>query len=186
MGRIGINYLQIPDDGNDTGIGGPNCAGDLVTDITVLRPTDTPNTGWANQLVDSSTLSGDVVFCFTIGASIPNTPNMIGLNSDIATDASYASIDYSFYVYENGGTRLLRIYENSAFRLDIAGGWDNGDVCCIKRTGTQVTYEVNNVLVYTSTVASANDLGVDSSFYYAAGTWGSGSMELLNMSLCNQ
>ena len=184
MGRILINYKSNPKGG--LGIGGPSCVGDLQTDITVQRPADTPFTGWANQLIDSSTMSGDIVFEFTIGNSTPNTPQMIGLNSDISLNASYTNIDYAFYVYENGGTRLLRIYENGAFRFDLPGGWNTGDVCKVIKTGTQVTYEVNGSVVYTSFAPSNTDLGVDSSFYYAAGGWGTGSMTLNNMTLCQQ
>lgn len=162
-----------------------DCVTDLDSNITVTRPTDTPNTGWNNQLLDSSTMTGDIILQFTIDTTISNTPNMIGLNSDIGTNASYTTIDYCFYIYDAGGTILLRIYENGAFRTTVVGAWADGDILSIRKVGTTVEYLKNGLVVYTSLIPSLLPLGVDSSFYYAAGFWGTGSITLNNISLCS-
>lgn len=155
-------------------------------DVTVQRPTDTPNTGWNNQVVTGTqAFSGDAEFSFTISAATLNTPQMIGLNSDPATNASYATIDYALYIYVNGTTRRIYIYENGAYRGLFFNPFALGDEFSIRRTGTLVEYLRNDVVFYTSTVASTSDLYVDSSFYYAAGTWGSGSITLDGMKVCS-
>jgi len=154
-------------------------------DIIANRPL--PNTGWNNQLNTTGNFdTDDSELCFTIDSSTGASPQMLGLNSDPNSNASYTSIDYSFYVYDNGTTKLLQIRENGAFRLTVPGAWAVGDELCIRRdinTGV-VTYYKNGILVYTSTVLSTAPLAFDNSFYFAAGFWGTGQITFTGLKLC--
>lgn len=161
------------------------CAKNLLSSITVIRPTDTPNNFWNNQLLDSDYLEGDLELCFTIGAMIPNSVSMIGLNSDIATDEDFTSIDYGFYIYEKNNTKLLRVYESGQNKGTFPV-WNTGDKLSIRRTITTIEYLVNGVVIYTSLLPSLLDLAVDSSFYYSNGVWASGSSQFTKISLCPQ
>ncbi len=155
-------------------LSGPGCE---TFGETVERPSDL-STGWTNQVI-TGTIPTDMV-CVTVTAATGNTPQMIGLNSDPSTDASFQSIDYAFYVYQANNSQILQIRESGGFVLNVPGGWAIGDDLCIVRdpaTGV-VTYSVNGTVVHTSAVNSTDDLFVDSSFYFANGFWGTGSITM--------
>lgn len=137
------------------------------------------NTGWNNQLV-TGTVPVDQV-CTTMTAFTGNTPQMLALNSDPASDASYTSLDFAayFYVRSDIGPRFY-VWENGGY----GGYWTNiaiGDEVCVVRdpaTG-EVTYTINGVVVHTSTNTSLAPLYVDSSFYSQnAGFWSGGTISL--------
>ncbi|MEQ1588064.1 MAG: M23 family metallopeptidase, partial [Cyclobacteriaceae bacterium] len=93
-------------------------------------------------------------------ASETNTYRMIGL-ADTNPDGGYTSIDYAWYLLNNG---TLQIYESGIQRTGI-GPYASGDLFKIERTGTVVKYFQNNVLKYTSTVPSSSMLMIDASLY---------------------
>ncbi len=143
--------------------------------ITAERPL--ANQGWNNQLI-TGTVPVDEV-CTTLTASAGNTPQMIGLNTDPGTNASYNTIDHAayFYIRTDLGPRFY-VWEDGGY----GGYWTNiniGDEVCVVRdpaTGI-VTYLLNGVVVFTSPNNSPGTLYVDSSFYYRPGFW-SGSVTL--------
>jgi len=67
-----------------------------------------PNVGWNNQLI-TGTVPVDQT-CVTVTALTGNTPQMVGLNSDPNTNASYATIDFAIYIYSYGTAGILRFY----------------------------------------------------------------------------
>jgi|GEM_PF-1942129 len=163
----------------------PPC--ETFADITANRPL--ANTGWNNEFNTSGQLhSGDIELCFTVDACANNSPQMIGLNSDIGTNASYTSIDYAMYVYKRPGNNMYRIYvyENGAFRGLFVNQTTpyTGSEFCVRRVGTAVTYWKDGSLIYSSTVPSTADLGMDNSFYYQNGFWGSGQITIGNLEIC--
>ena len=93
-------------------------------------------------------------------ASETNTYRMFGL-SDTNPDVNYTSIDYAWYLINNG---TLGIYESGVSRA-IFPAYAPGDVLRIERTGTVINYYQNNILKYTSTVASSTLLMADASLY---------------------
>lgn len=156
---------------------------DTFADLTVTRPTDTPNTGWNNELIISPPKAGRVKLCFTIDAATGATPQMIGLQ-DVDTNDSYTDLDFAFYVYTNGTTNILQIRQSGAFVMNVPGAWSVGDELCIEAGGGQpAEYFVNGNSVATGATTNA-DLGIGSSFYYANGFWSSGSITLGNIELC--
>ena len=161
------------------------CDSEIESEITVTRPDDTPNVNWANENLESGIqLSDDLEGCWTISASSPNSANMVGLDSDDPNE-NYNTIDYTFYIYENGGTRLLRIYENGVFVFNYPAAWQIGDQLCIRRIGGVVGYLVNGVVIHPSGTNSTGPLQMASSFYYTTtGTWSVGSITLSDLSFC--
>jgi len=138
-----------------------------------------PNTGWNNQLI-TGTVPVDQV-CMTLTSWTGNTPQMVALNSDPATNASYTSLDFAiyFYIRQDLGPRFY-VWENGGY----GGHWQSiniGDEVCVIRdpaTGV-VTYTVNGVVVHTSANTSTATMYVDSSFYYTANYWnGDASLEI--------
>lgn len=159
------------------------CDEDLPSELTVIRPDDTPNNGWNNENLETGNqLSDDVEMCFTISASTGNTPQMLGLDSD-DPNAAFNTLDYSFYVYTANSNNLLRIYENGANVANLAA-WAIGDELCIRRNNGIVTYYVNGSLVHTSATTSTAPLQVGSSFYFANGFWGNGTISFSDIAFC--
>lgn len=161
------------------------CDTELPTELTVERPTNTPNIGWANESLETGVqLTDSVRFCYTITEAIDNTPQMLGVtNTDVSE--SYQDLKFSFYNYQANGSKLLRIYENGAGVANI-GTWAIGDKLAIERdisTGA-VTYYQNGTLVYTSQTLCPDPLQVGSSYYFANGFWGTGSFTITEVSFC--
>jgi hypothetical protein len=94
-----------------------------------------------------------------------NRDRMIGLS---ATDASnsFASIQYAFFLQNNG---QLRIYQSGT---DIGGfgAYAAGDVLKIANENNIIKYYKNNSLIYTSLVAPSATLFVDVSIEDVGGT----------------
>lgn len=95
-----------------------------------------------------------------VTASETSSYRMIGF-SDQNSDASYASLDYAWYMHPYGA---LYIYE-SGNEFSITDTYKEGDVLKIERTGTTIRYYLNGVLKRTSPVPSATSLMVDNSLY---------------------
>jgi RHS repeat-associated protein len=90
-----------------------------------------------------------------------NKRRMIGL-CDVNSDASYTSMDYAWYPTINNSE--LYIYESGTNR-GLIGNYKSGDVLKIERTGTVINYYQNNVLKFTSSVASSTVLMADVAIY---------------------
>jgi RHS repeat-associated protein len=93
------------------------------------------------------------------------TARMIGL-SDVNTNANYNTIDYALYPTAAGA---IYIYENGTSRGQF-GTYAPGDVLKIDRAGSTIRYYKNNVLLYTSTVASSSALMADAAFFTSGAT----------------
>jgi len=161
------------------------CDTELVSEITVSRPDDTPNIGWNNEnLYSGVALDDDLELCFTITSSVGNTPQMIGWELTDVND-SYQPLSNAFYPYSANGNNLLFVYENGGNQANL-GSWSVGDILCIRRRKSdgQVTYYVNGSLVFTSSTMVTQPLQVGSSFYYNNGFWSEGSFGVGDVSFC--
>lgn len=114
------------------------------------------NAGAASVQTLAAGQAGDMEFV----ATETNTYRMMGL-SDVDSDQNYTSIDYAWYLINNG---TLNIYESGASR-GAFGTYLPGDVFKIERSGTTIRYYQNNTLKYTSTVGSSSLLMVDASLH---------------------
>ncbi len=116
--------------------------------------------GWGNAgAISTGIFTGD----FALDFEMTNIDKayIVGL-SDTNTNNSWETIDYGIYVTDN---QTLEVYESGVSRGDF-GPYQAGDKIKIERTGTTITYLKNEMVFYTSTVASSNSLFVDSSIYY--------------------
>ena len=86
---------------------------------------------------------------------------MVGLNSDPATNSSYTSIDYAFYI--EAGTNLL-IYENGSLIADVSP-FAIGDILTVSYDGSTIRYVKNGTIVRSVQVTITSPLHFDSSFY---------------------
>ncbi len=117
-------------------------------------------TGW-NGDGNAGTFSDQVI---TADGSVSttvaetNTARTIGLSGS-DTDVSYSSIDYALSMWADGS---LRVYENRSNKGWV-GTYATDDVLSVERTGSTITYLKNDVVLYTSRVASTGDLHVDTS-----------------------
>ena len=151
--------------------------------FTVARPADTPNTGWNNQKINNATpLSGDFELCFSITNMVNSSPQMIGINSDPTTNASYTSIDCALYFRLLNGLYRIYEYQNGAYGgLLYSGDFTNQEIC-YKRTGGLLTYTIGGAIIGSCNIGTA-DVFLDDSHYYAAGTWGSGTITYSDFNL---
>lgn len=151
--------------------------------FTATRPTNTPNNGWNNEFTTGSTpIVGDFRLCTTISGTTGNTANMLGINSDPTTNASWNTIDCALYIRDLNGQQNLYHYENGSFQGFIGTQNIEGQEICYVRTGGVVTFELNgNQLNYTNGNIAECNIGtgpvfLDDSHYFANGTWGNGSI----------
>jgi len=90
-----------------------------------------------------------------------NKAYMIGLNSDPATDDTYTSLDFAWFINNNG---ICQAYE-SGTAVGSSFSYVAGDVFQIIYQGTTVTYLQNGVTRRTNSAVSANlQLWLDSAF----------------------
>lgn len=115
-------------------------------------------TGWTGQVYSTQGFIKNLYLSATTEATTGDS-SMIGLNSDPATDASYVSLDYSWYaagdhweIFENGGSVLAGMTRAA------------GDVVRIEYDGVNVKYLLNGVLKRTVARAQGAALYLDSSF----------------------
>jgi len=90
---------------------------------------------------------------------------MVGLNgnvptADYASDPSYASLDYAFYLT---GSTALQIYESGNGRGTVAS-YDPTSVLSIENRDDLVFYLKDTSVVYVSLLPTTNLMGIDSSF----------------------
>ena len=86
---------------------------------------------------------------------------MVGLNTDPSTDASYTSIDYQWYMHDNG---YAYIYENANDR-SWYGQYDDTTVLLITYDGEYIRYYLDRVLKRIIH-DPGKEFAMDSSFYY--------------------
>lgn len=125
--------------------------------------TKTGTVGWNAGAASNETFTGDGYVEFTTGEA--NTYKLAGLSSG-DTDVSTGDIDYAIYLQANGH---VSIYENNVSRGSF-GTYVAGDVFRVASTGGVVTYSKNGSTLYTSTVAPAATLGIDTSLYTVGAT----------------
>lgn len=120
-------------------------------------------TTWDASFYSKDGYTGGAFVSWVITNAAGANRYMIGLNTDPATDDSYASIDYAWYVL-GSGSGLNDIYESSV----SAGHSDAvalGDVCAITYDGANVRYTINGAVKRTVAAAASLKLFADSSFF---------------------
>jgi hypothetical protein len=116
--------------------------------------------GWDGGACSTRAIAaGDGYVEFTIGAGV--TYKMCGLSDGNDADQNYAEIDFALYPSANG---MLNIYESGNWRGEFTG-YVAGDVLRVAVEGGTVKYRKNGALIYTSTIAPAYPLRVDTSLY---------------------
>ena len=85
---------------------------------------------------------------------------MCGLSSTNG-DASYASIEYAIFLYNNGN---IYVYENGANR-GLFGSYQIGDRFSVERVDGNIVYKKNNVAFYNSGTPTDSELLVDCAIY---------------------
>lgn len=115
------------------------------------------NLGWNAGAVSIAVVDGDVNYSVSIDPSVVGV--VTGLNNNNEGNG-YREIDFGYYfsqgkafVYENGVAKTSAIAVTSS------------DVFSVIRTATDITYEKNASLVYTSAGASTGPVFADASLY---------------------
>ncbi|MED1940816.1 phage tail spike protein [Cytobacillus firmus] len=165
------NWVLIKGDKGDTGAQGPqgpqglpgfvlswNTTGTVTVDSQGRLSKLTGSSTWDSQAYSTESYTGGAFLTFKAGVNANNV--MIGLNSDPATDASYTSIDFAFYLRSAG---TFSFYESGTSR-GTATPFAVGDVFSVVYDNTEVSYYHNGNLVRTVAAPSGRTLSVDSSF----------------------
>ena len=135
-----------------TSAGGMSVSGGLVTKTSTSQ-------NWDAGVRSVASATGAATVAFTATSAL--TYLMVGLNSDPDTDASYASLDYAFYL-QNG---TLLVYSNGA-SVSSVGPYVAGDRLAVSYDGNgHVNFVRNGQLVYTMAANVTQPLYMDSSFY---------------------
>jgi hypothetical protein len=124
---------------------------------------DGSNGGWNGGAASWNIVANNGYFQFT--ASETNTFRMAGL-STTNTDANYTTIQYAFYLVNNG---TLRIYQ-SGVDIGAFGTYTTNDILKIAVEANVVKYYRNATLLYISAVAPTLPLLVDVSINSTGGT----------------
>jgi hypothetical protein len=89
-----------------------------------------------------------------------------------AGSTTYSTIDYAIYI----NTDDIRVYENSSRKGVFSNIFTNGATYKIQRTGSTITYLVNDVVFYTSSTATTVPLYMDTAFFNASCRFGEATM----------
>ncbi|MEK3822088.1 phage tail spike protein [Cytobacillus sp. FSL W8-0315] len=165
------NWVLMKGDKGDTGAQGPqgpqglpgfvlswNTTGTVTVDSQGRLSKLTGSSTWDSQAYSTESYTGGAFLTFKAGVNSNNI--MIGLNSDPATDASYTSLDFAFYLRSAG---TFSFYESGTSR-GTATPFAVGDVFSVVYDNTEVRYYHNGNLVRTVATSSGRTLSVDSSF----------------------
>ena len=123
--------------------------------------------GWGNAgSFSNQGFKGNGALTFTAAAGTSSQDVVVGLShSNVGLDrydSGYKNIAYAIYLDADG---TLDIYEQGNEKVsNFSGGFTENDLFKIERIGTEVKYYKNNMLIYTSTVASTEALNFDSAF----------------------
>lgn len=128
---------------------------------TSLNATLTKNfasAAWDAGASSNETLTGDGWAQFVANIA---TTTMFGL-SITDTDQNYNTIKYGIEV--NGATDY-RVYELGILKYTSSGPAVTGDVFCVDRTNSVVTYSRNGTVFYTSVASESGTLLIDTSIF---------------------
>jgi len=137
-------------------------------------PQPYPNAGW-NQfdVGNDDGLEGNGSLSYTLDAMDGLNNIAIGLDHDPIPGLNFKTIDYTFYIVRNSNNKnIVRVYENGTLRgtfINTSNSID-GYTFRIEKTGDVVDYYINDVLEYTSTVASTEHLYYDNACYRRNGS----------------
>lgn len=127
-----------------------------------------PDAGW-NQfdLGNDQGLEANGVFQFTIENMVDRNNIAIGLDNDPLASAHWNTIDFAFYIVNNGSKNSIRVYENGSNKGTFVNTANsiNGYALKIERSEEVVQYFINDAVVYTSTVVSTDHLYYDNTCY---------------------
>ena len=121
-----------------------------------IRHTESQS-GWNTGARSIAVMTGDGEFTFSVGQSVGI---VCGLNYDDAS-AHYREIKHGFFISE----RSARVIESGGTYSATKTNFAYGAVFKIKRVGWVVTYFIDDVIVYTSTIASTEPVFLDCSLY---------------------
>jgi hypothetical protein len=154
--------------------------GGIFYDPQLSKFTKTTGDGWDKQVYSRKGYKNNVYVRFKAGQT--NKAIMVGLNSDPTTDANYASIDFCWYLQNNG---TLAIYESGTAVNTIASGTNptyiSGEEFYIEVHNNYIYYYRNNDALsepklervtknkFTSSSSNFNKLYFDSSFHGQSG-----------------
>lgn len=129
--------------------------------ISKIKKNVTATAAWDGGAYSTEFYTKSAHLVFT--ANDVSMTGMIGLNSDPATDASYASIDYAWYM--SNGTAL--IYEGGSQVGTSYGSYTQTTQFAITYDGKTIRYWKDNVVIRTVDRPIGAALYVDSSVYAA-------------------
>lgn len=126
----------------------------LASDLAIAQPAG----AWGTAGVYSSeSFTGAAAVSFA-GVGVASDI-MVGLNSDPATDDSWTSLDFAFYLASVG---VVQIYESGNFVVEIAASGSETASCAITYDGRNVRYYVNGSLVRTVATTAGRTFWLDS------------------------
>nr|WP_321232926.1 DUF6443 domain-containing protein [uncultured Psychroserpens sp.] len=139
---------------------------DETTNLTELNNTlekSTTSSSWDAGFVSEGKIVGDGFIQWTV----PDTDHrvVVGLTNESGTpnDSGLNTINYGLYT--RGTTNRVLIRENGFTKNIATTYYQPGDVFKVERSGTQILYKQNGVVVASSEIASTGVLVGDSSFY---------------------
>jgi len=113
---------------------------------------------WNAQVYSAQSFTGGAYVSWNL--SNISSAIMVGLNSDPATDASYASLDFAWYGYYGN----LYIYESGVYKGNF-GTYTTNTVLTVQYNGSSVKYYKDGVVLYTAySVGTNRTFYLDSSF----------------------
>ena len=136
---------------------------DVSVDNTLTK---TSANGWDNSgAISGQSITGDGGIEVTVNQL--GTHRMIGLSPSSA-DNNYTSIIYGLYL---SASNRLEVYESGRRKQTSGDSLAVGDRVSVERIGSTVFYKHNDVIFYTSDLASENEsLFVDVSLYSSGAT----------------
>lgn len=141
-----------------------NGNGCTINGNNVTKTGGTDNT-WDSGIYSAESYTNGAAITFFAGQN--NKILMVGINSDPTTNNSNSSIDYAWYVYQDGNAY---IQENGVQREEspgnyIFGSYTSNTVFSIQYDGEYVRYYMDGVLKRSISAGSGIRFYVDSSFY---------------------
>lgn len=135
-----------------------------IAAVAPVAPTESQtiisnNIGWNSGAISGPSLTDSGGFAWKVTAG---TTGMVAGFAAFNTDTAVSRITHGFYY----ATGKLSVMEGGAVKQANISNV-SGDVLRVQRFGTQVTYWVNNTLVFTSAVPSSGTVYLDVSLYTA-------------------
>jgi len=118
--------------------------------------------GWNAGASSVESITGDGYIEFIAGI---NSDKMVGL-SESDPNASYDTVKYAIYL---DTSRIYRVYELGSLK-GAFGTANANDVLRVQRSGTTISYYLNQTLFYTSLTLTSQPLFIDTSNSVVAGT----------------